>query len=71
MPHLFYMHEVLQQVKEYNNGEFGCNGGAFFWVAFTDDGGSWSDVVWDEVQTTSGESVLNDELCHHYLFIHL
>ncbi|KAL7543931.1 hypothetical protein ACHAXR_013357 [Thalassiosira sp. AJA248-18] len=51
------------QVKTYNNGEFSCNGGAFFWVAFTDVGGSWSDSVWEEVRATSGES----ESFVHYL----
>ncbi len=46
---------VLRQVKEYNDGEFSCNGGAFFWVAEQDIDGSWSDLVWEEVRLTSGK----------------
>ena len=46
--------QVLQQVKTYNSGEFACNGGAFFWVASYDAGGSWSDPVYAEVSQTSG-----------------
>ena len=38
--------------------EYSCNGGAFFWVAEKDVGGSWSDLVWEEVKTTSGELVV-------------
>ena len=45
---------VMQDLKEYNGGEFSCNGGAFFWVAEDDGGGSWSDGVWAEVSKTSG-----------------
>mmetsp|Transcript_35561 Transcript_35561/g.65198 ORF Transcript_35561/g.65198 Transcript_35561/m.65198 type:complete len:491 (-) Transcript_35561:280-1752(-) len=46
--------QVLQQVKAYNSGEFACNGGAFFWVASYDTGGSWSAPVYAEVSQTSG-----------------
>ncbi|KAL7534234.1 hypothetical protein ACHAXR_005751 [Thalassiosira sp. AJA248-18] len=49
------------QVKAYNDGEFSCNGGAFFWVAFLDTGGTWSDPVWEELQSTSGCSVSDDD----------
>ena len=49
---------VLRQVKAYNDMEYSCNGGAFFWVAEKDVGGSWSDLVWEEVKTTSGELVV-------------
>lgn len=45
---------VLQELKQYNNNEFECNGGAFFWVAATDYGGGWSDLVWAEVSQTTG-----------------
>ena len=46
--------EVLSDLKSYNNGEFGCNGGAFFWVVQHDVGGSWSDAVLGEVAATAG-----------------
>jgi len=45
---------VLQQVKDHNNGEFACNGGAFFWVVSDDVNGAWSDLVYDEVSQTAG-----------------
>jgi len=45
---------VLKEIKAYNDGEFNCNGGAFFWLASTDIGGRWSDPVWEEIKTTSG-----------------
>jgi hypothetical protein len=46
--------QIQKQIKEYNNGEFKCNGGAFFWVANRDVGGAWSDQVVREVSLTSG-----------------
>ena len=45
---------VMSQVKAYNNGEFACNGGAFFWVAAADVSGGWSDSVYAEVSQTAG-----------------
>lgn len=48
---------VLSDIKTYNNNEFVCNGGAFFWVADADSGGSWSDPVWEEVEKTAGCSL--------------
>ena len=45
---------VLEEVKAHNNGEFACNGGAFFWVVSDDTNGSWSDLVYDEVSQTTG-----------------
>jgi len=41
---------VMQQVGTH----YPCHGGAFFWVAFKDYGGSWSDVVWAEIAPSSG-----------------
>lgn len=46
--------QVISDLKEYNNGEFGCNGGAFFWVVQHDVGGAWSDAVLAEVSATAG-----------------
>ena len=43
--------------------EYSCNGGAFFWVAEKDVGGSWSDLVWEEVKTASGELVVINVIC--------
>ena len=45
---------IQQEIKEFNNGEFGCNGGAFFWVATHDVGGGWSDAVVSEVSLSAG-----------------
>ena len=46
--------QIQQEIKGFNNGEFECNGGAFFWVASHDTGGSWSDLVVSEVSMTAG-----------------
>jgi chitinase len=46
--------EVLSDLKTYNQGEFSCNGGAFFWVAVHDINGSWSKSVLNEVGATAG-----------------
>ena len=46
--------QIHQQIKQFNNGEFECNGGAFFWVAEHDAGGAWSDQVLSEVSLTAG-----------------
>mmetsp|Transcript_29584 Transcript_29584/g.62319 ORF Transcript_29584/g.62319 Transcript_29584/m.62319 type:complete len:522 (+) Transcript_29584:1631-3196(+) len=46
--------DVLKQIKAYNGGEYGCNGGGFFWVAQHDVGGSWGDLVSAEVAITAG-----------------
>lgn len=46
--------QIQRQIKEFNNGEFACNGGAFFWVANHDTGGTWSDQVVSEVSLTAG-----------------
>jgi len=46
--------QIQQAIKEFNNGEFACNGGAFFWVANHDVGGAWSDQVVGEVSLTAG-----------------
>lgn len=46
--------KVLSDLKTINGGEFNCNGGAFFWVAQHDVGGTWSDVVLGEVRQTAG-----------------
>jgi len=51
--------QVTSDLKTYNNGEFACNGGAFFWVALHDNGGAWSDAVVGEVATTAGCSNSN------------
>jgi hypothetical protein len=44
-------------LKAYNNDEFMCNGGAFFWVASHDSNGLWSDDLVQEVSLTAGCSV--------------
>jgi hypothetical protein len=46
--------QVMSDLKTLNNAEFACNGGAFFWVAYTDINGQWSDAVVAEVQKTAG-----------------
>ncbi|KAK1734442.1 lytic polysaccharide monooxygenase [Skeletonema marinoi] len=46
--------QIQQEIKEFNNGEFACNGGAFFWVATHDAGGGWSDQVVSEVSLSAG-----------------
>merc|ERR1740121_725466 len=46
--------EIMFNLKAYNNDEFMCNGGAFFWVASHDSNGSWSDNVVGEVSLTAG-----------------
>jgi hypothetical protein len=46
--------QVMSDLKSYNGGEFSCMGGAFFWVAQHDIGGSWSDQVLGEVSLTAG-----------------
>jgi len=46
--------EIMSDLKAINGGEFGCNGGAFFWVAMHDEGGAWSDAVVGEVRKTAG-----------------
>mmetsp|Transcript_20842 Transcript_20842/g.41449 ORF Transcript_20842/g.41449 Transcript_20842/m.41449 type:complete len:1000 (+) Transcript_20842:122-3121(+) len=46
--------QIQQEIKEFNNGEFACNGGAFFWVASHDAGGAWSDQVVSEVSLSAG-----------------
>ena len=40
--------QVMSDLKMHNNGEFACNGGAFFWVAEHDIGGLWSATVYGE-----------------------
>ena len=45
---------VLEEVKAHNNGEFACNGGAFFWVVSDDINGLWGDLVYNEVSQTAG-----------------
>jgi len=45
---------VLQQVKEFDQGQYSCNGGAFFWVASDDVSGTWSDPVAAELALTAG-----------------
>ena len=45
---------VLQQVKQFDQGQYSCNGGAFFWVASDDASGSWSDPVATELALTAG-----------------
>ncbi|KAK1744125.1 glycosyl hydrolase family 18 protein [Skeletonema marinoi] len=45
---------VMEGIKSYNNGEFACNGGAFFWVMEHDTGNSFSDPVSAVLETTSG-----------------
>ncbi|KAL7526026.1 hypothetical protein ACHAXR_001279 [Thalassiosira sp. AJA248-18] len=44
----------MSDLKTVNNGEFACNGGAFFWVATNDANGAWSDAVVGEVSKTAG-----------------
>merc|ERR1712194_862021 len=44
--------EVMFNLKAYNNNEFMCNGGAFFWVASHDLG--WSDNLVQEVSLNAG-----------------
>ncbi len=44
----------MSDLKTYNNAEFACNGGAFFWVAYKDINGQWSDAVVAEVEKTKG-----------------
>jgi hypothetical protein len=51
--------QVLSDLKTYNGGEFGCNGGAFFWVAEHDVGGSWSKTVGNVISQTAGCSNLS------------
>merc|ERR1719356_1746520 len=46
--------EIMSDLKTINDGEFTCNGGAFFWVALHDQGGVWSDAVVDEVSKSAG-----------------
>ena len=46
--------KVISDLKAYNNGEFKCNGGAFFWVAHHDINGAWSDVVQNKISLTAG-----------------
>ena len=46
--------QIHQEIKQFNNGEFACNGGAFFWVATHDYGGGWSDQVVSEVSLSAG-----------------
>ena len=45
---------VMSDLKTINDGDFECNGGAFFWVSNHDIGGAWSDTVWAEVSQTAG-----------------
>merc|ERR1712194_68369 len=49
--------QIMSDLKTYNNNEFMCNGGAFFWVASHDSNGLWSDDVVQEVSLTAGCSV--------------
>merc|ERR1711865_610947 len=45
---------VTADLKTVYDGEFACNGGAFFWVALHDINGAWSDAVGAEVRKTAG-----------------
>jgi len=45
---------IMSDLKVYNNSQYQCNGGAFFWVADDDIGGAWSDTVVAEVKKTAG-----------------
>ena len=45
---------IMSDLKVYNNSQYSCNGGAFFWVAKDDIGGAWSDTVVAEVKKTAG-----------------
>jgi len=53
--------QVTADLKAVYDGEFACNGGAFFWVALDDVGGEWSDPVMAEVRKTAGCSHNNDD----------
>lgn len=46
--------QVMDEIKTYNNGEFACNGGAFFWVMEHDGGNHFSNPVSAVLETTSG-----------------
>lgn len=46
--------QIMKDLKAYNDGEFACNGGAFFWVALRDVNGFWSDLLVEELSATSG-----------------
>lgn len=46
--------QVMDEIKTYNNGEFDCNGGAFFWVMEHDGGNHFSNPVSAVLETTSG-----------------
>lgn len=45
----------MTDLKTVNDGDFACNGGAFFWVALHDTNGQWSDAVVGEVSKTAGK----------------
>lgn len=45
--------QVMSEIKAYNNEQFKCNGGAFFWVGFKDTNGVWSDAVVNGVSLTA------------------
>jgi len=42
--------DIMSSLREY----YPCNGGAFFWVAAHDTGGSWSQIVGNEILPYSG-----------------
>lgn len=46
--------QITSDLKSVNDGEFACNGGAFFWVAAHDANGAWSSAVGQEVSKTAG-----------------
>ncbi|KAL9190947.1 hypothetical protein ACHAXT_000653 [Thalassiosira profunda] len=47
--------QVLQEIKTYDQQQYACNGGAFFWVALHDTSpGAWSDPVATELAKTAG-----------------
>jgi len=50
----FQAANVMEGIKTYNNGEFACNGGAFFWVMEHDTSNSFSNPVSAVLETTSG-----------------
>jgi hypothetical protein len=50
----FQSANVMEGIKTYNNGEFACNGGAFFWVMEHDTDNSFSNPVSAVLETTSG-----------------
>mmetsp|Transcript_29063 Transcript_29063/g.41541 ORF Transcript_29063/g.41541 Transcript_29063/m.41541 type:complete len:643 (+) Transcript_29063:104-2032(+) len=50
----FQAANVMEGIKTYNNGEFACNGGAFFWVMEHDTNNSFSNPVSEVLETTSG-----------------